>query len=159
VDKSNLTLVENMLILNEGVSNQLYRCTANKPTIGVGHNLEDNKLSDRAILTILDDDIQAVSKELHHRLSWLQSADPKVYIVLVDMGFNLGVPRLMKFKRMLKYLENKDYFKASQELKYKAPSSNNQELTNYYKQTKSRAIRNYQILIGEKTPNQLYNQG
>jgi lysozyme len=35
---------------------------------------------------------------------------------LVDMGFNLGVPRLMKFKRMWEAIEREDFEWAASEM-------------------------------------------
>jgi lysozyme len=102
------------LIKHEGYRNTVYQCTAGKPTIGIGHNLE-TPISDTAIMQILLDDIDACVAELDRtRPNWRQHNEIRQN-VLVEMVFNLGMPRLNKFTKMWAALDAKDYPRAASE--------------------------------------------
>ena len=103
------------LIRHEGYRATVYTCTAGKPTIGVGHNLE-RPISDAAIMQILRDDIDDCISELDRiRPSWRGHNDARQN-VLIEMMFNLGAPRLDKFVRMWGYLDARNYDKAAYEM-------------------------------------------
>lgn len=101
---------------HEGRRKKPYRCTAGKLTIGIGHNLDDNGLPDEIIDALFEYDVKVISAELHNRLPWLKDSLDVVKIVLTDMAFNLGVPRLMKFKKMLYYMEIREWIGAWQHM-------------------------------------------
>lgn len=89
------------LDLHEGRRAFPYADTVGKLTIGVGHNLTDNGLSDAAIDFILNEDIEIHWKELIAKLPWVEQLDEVRQRVLLDMAFNLGVPGLLSFKNTL----------------------------------------------------------
>lgn len=93
-----------------------YVCPAGKITIGFGHNLDDNGLTPRLVELLLDDDIDDAIRELVVALSWIEVIDPVRQAVLVNMAFNMGVPKLLKFTRMLAALKAKDYETAAIEM-------------------------------------------
>jgi len=102
------------LIKHEGYRNTVYQCAAGYPTIGIGHNLE-TPISDTAIMQILLDDIDTCVAELDRtRPNWRQHNEIRQN-VLVEMVFNLGMPRLNKFTKMWAALDAKDYPKAAAE--------------------------------------------
>lgn len=108
------SLIES-LKAHEGYRNTVYTCTAGKPTIGIGHNLE-TPISDKAIMQILHDDIDTCIKELDRiRPSWRGHNEAR-QDVLIEMMFNLGAPRLNKFVKMWGYLDALNYDKAAYEL-------------------------------------------
>jgi lysozyme len=78
-----------------------YKDTVGKLTIGYGHNLDDNGLKQKFADLILDDDIKEVIGELVVHLPWFEALIPPRQAVLVNMGVNMGVPRLLKFTKML----------------------------------------------------------
>jgi lysozyme len=90
-----------------------YRCSAGFLTIGYGHNLDANGLKPKFADYLLDDDIDDVVKELVIALPWIEALDPVRQAALVNMAFNLGVPRLLKFELMLAALRVHDYELAS----------------------------------------------
>jgi lysozyme len=105
--------------LHEGYSKTLYKCTANKWTIGVGHNIEDNGLPDDIIYQIFKKDFRIAELEVFNYLGEYKSTieDNRMY-VLIDMCFNMGMPRLSKFNKMWKALKKDipDYHEASKEM-------------------------------------------
>jgi lysozyme len=103
------------LILHEGWKTTVYTCTAGKPTVGVGHNLE-RPLSDAAIMQILRDDIDTCAAELDRaRPNWRQHDEIRQN-VLVEMCFNLGMPRLHKFSKMWAALDEHSYPEAAKQM-------------------------------------------
>jgi len=128
--------VKELIKQNEGVSNQMYICPAGYATIGVGHNLEANPISNRAVEVIFNDDVRAVMNELDRNIFWWRKLPDNAQIALVDLGFNLGVPRLLKFKKTLKYLRAGEFKKASKELLD----------SHYAKQVHNRAVRNSKLI-------------
>ena len=108
--------LKKVLIRHEGLRLKPYRDTVGKLTIGVGRNLEDRGITKEEALFMLHNDIKAVIEELDRRIPWWRELDDIRQEVLVNMAFNLGVPRLMRFKRFLSALERRDYEKAAEEM-------------------------------------------
>jgi lysozyme len=104
------------LILHEGLKLKPYQCTANKLTIGVGRNIEDNGITVDEAMMMLDNDIETCVSELNKRLpGWTEHNEVRQN-VLIEMVFNLGAPRLMGFRKMIAALERKDYEQAAKEM-------------------------------------------
>ncbi len=101
---------------HEGLRLRPYRCTAGRLTIGYGHNLEDNGISREQAEMLLADDIYECRQSLQHNLLFWPELDKVRQAVLVDMCFNLGWPRLSRFKKMLNALALKDFGSAAAEM-------------------------------------------
>lgn len=93
-----------------------YQDTRGKLTIGVGHNLTDKPISQRAIDMILDDDVNDVTASLDAVLPWWRSLDEARQGVLANMAFNLGVAGLLQFRNTLALVKAGDYAAAAQEM-------------------------------------------
>ena len=96
---------------------ELYDCPAGKITIGWGHNIEDNGLSDRAAELILTEDLQAAQKEVVANFDGWDNCNFVRKSVLIDMCFNMGWGRLSAFKRMFKAIDDSDWTQAAAEMK------------------------------------------
>lgn len=101
----NLDLLKKELIRDEGQRLKPYRCTAGKLTIGVGRNLDDVGLSADEAAYLLGNDIARVMAELDKALPWWRGLSEVRQRALANMAFNLGVPRLLGFARMLAALQ------------------------------------------------------
>lgn len=104
-----------MLKIHEGVAYHAYKCTADKITIGVGRNIDSNGglgLSDEEIDYLLTNDIMRCYKELG-TFQWFVGLDENRQFAIVDMCFNLGLTRLLKFKNMISALQQEDWEEAS----------------------------------------------
>ncbi|MBF0189041.1 MAG: lysozyme [Magnetococcales bacterium] len=108
--------MEKQLALHEGVRLKPYRCSAGKITIGIGRNIEENGISYPEAQMLLANDISRVLVELSTTFHWFRNLDEVRKRVLVDMCFNLGLSRLMKFRRMLSALELGGFTTASIEM-------------------------------------------
>ena len=111
-----LTEVRKRLIEHEGLKLMPYRCTSNKLTIGVGRNLDDRGISQATATQMLEEDIDIVLDELKRALPFWEKLKWNYKEALVDLAFNMGVPRLMMFKRMLAAIEADEPEKAAEEL-------------------------------------------
>lgn len=103
---------------HEGLVLKPYKCTANKLTIGYGHNLEDNGLSKTACEFILFEDIDEAKKNLYAVFTkkFFENLSNNQKIALIDMMFNLGISRFLTFKKFIQAVKNKDFIKASAEI-------------------------------------------
>ena len=111
-----LTQVRKRLIEHEGIKLKPDHCTAGKLTIGVGRNLDDRGISQATATQMLEEDIEIVLDELKRALPFWEKLKWNYKEALVDLAFNMGVPRLMMFKRMLSAIEADEPDKAAEEL-------------------------------------------
>lgn len=111
------------------VLNRPYRCTAGALTVGIGRNLDGNPItSDEAAqvgitnaqarargvdrgqaVALLGLDIAKMERELDRRLPWWRSLNDARQRVLLNMAFNLGIARLVKFANTLSAVERGAY--------------------------------------------------
>ncbi len=101
---------------HEGYRSKPYKCTAGKVTIGFGRNIEDNGIRpDEAELMLLNDISECEAVLCDRIVNWKEHNEVRQG-VLINMMYNLGWPRLSKFKKMLAAFEDKDYKLASIEM-------------------------------------------
>lgn len=110
-----MNILERQLVKHEGLRLKPYRCTAGKLTIGYGRNLDDNGITKAEALTMLRNDIANVKAELE-RLGWWRRLDDTRQDVIANMAFNIGLTRLLTFKRMIAAIEDAEYTKAADEM-------------------------------------------
>ena len=103
------------LMRDEGFRERVYRCSAGKQTIGYGWNIDDQPISRLSAQMILADQIDNSAKELNKALPWWLHLPTNAKLGLANMIFNLGLTRLLKFKKMLTALEAHDFDKAALE--------------------------------------------
>ncbi len=108
--------VRDWIIRHEGLRQFPYLDTAPIPktTIGVGRNLSDNGISIEEAMFLLDNDIERCRKDLEG-YSWYRKQPSGVKDALLNMCFNLGINKLLKFKNMIKHLNNGEYTQAASE--------------------------------------------
>jgi lysozyme len=66
-------------------------------------------LSDTEIKYLLSNDISRVELELYNTFDWFDDLGEARGDAMVDICFNLGLPRLLKFKKALAAMDAKDY--------------------------------------------------
>ena len=107
-----MSMIIEMLRVHEGVETHAYKCTADKTTIGVGRNIDPSGglgLSSDEIDYLLSNDVKRVSAELIRAFSWFSELDEVRKDAMIDMCFNMGLPRLKLFKKSLEAMANEDY--------------------------------------------------
>jgi len=94
--------------IDEGRRGIVYKCSNDKWTIGVGHNVEENPLPDEVIDLLFKMDIEQSVTECE-RFDWYKTLSPLRQRVIVNMVFNMGLPTFLGFKRMIGAIEIGDY--------------------------------------------------
>lgn len=119
--------------IDEGRRKKLYKDTATPPkwTIGVGRNIEDRGLRDDEIDLMLANDIDEAVGIACTLCPQYGKLDDVRQEVLVNMAFNMGMPKLSGFKRFFAALSEKNYSQAADEMKDSA----------WYRQVGDRAVR------------------
>lgn len=120
---------ENRLEFHEGFRATKYLCSANRWTIGIGHNLEARAFTDaekkaigdwqkgitrNAALMILRNDVEICLKKLKTLGYWYYLDDERQY-ALLDMCFQLGWDGLCGFKKMLEAIRTRNYPEAERQ--------------------------------------------
>ena len=100
---------------DEGLRLSPYLCTAGKTTIGYGRNLDDVGISEEEAEHLLANDVLRITNQLRRGVLFFDDLPPRIQDVLINMGFNLGIVGLLKFKNMLQALDDEDYEKAASE--------------------------------------------
>lgn len=114
------------LVRHEGYVTEIYLCSEGYPTFGIGHMITEQDMEytwpigtpveDERILQVFHDDCKEAINDAEHLVSDLYSHPDRVIRVLVNMAFNIGRPRLSRFKKMLAAIEEQNYTTASQEM-------------------------------------------
>lgn len=104
------------LTRDEGKRNGPYRDSVGKLTIGVGHNLDDKPISDRAVQVILADDVKDAKYDLFKSLPWAKDLSEARQGALINLVFNMGIGGLLAFKHALDAMQSGDWHKAAAEL-------------------------------------------
>ncbi len=98
--------------VDEGRRDIVYKCSNDKLTIGVGHNIEENPLPDEVIDLLFEMDVAQSIAECE-RFVWYGPLDGVRKRVIVNMVFNMGLPTFLEFKMMIAALRIGDYEEAS----------------------------------------------
>jgi len=115
--------LKKQVIANEGVRKTAYKDTLNNCTIGVGHLIRlpdeeyllDKELTDLEVDQIFVTDLNQAIDDARKFID-ADSIPDEAFEVVVDMAFNLGLPKLSKFKNFQQALKDKDFVKASEEM-------------------------------------------
>jgi lysozyme len=105
-----------MLIKNEGLVCNLYKCTADKLTIGVGRNIEVNGISEDEALYLLNNDIKRVTNNLDKMWPIWRTFPKRAQYVCVDMSFQMGITGFMNFRKTRALMEMGCWLEASEEI-------------------------------------------
>jgi len=125
------------LIDGEGLVLTVYQDTLGIDTIGIGRNLKDRGIGKEELdhmdipnmdaiyehgiteadaVYLATNDVQIVEEELCRAHPCVDSLDSVRQLVVMDMAFNMGVPRLKKFKNMWAAIHDNDFKTAAKEM-------------------------------------------
>lgn len=143
------------LAFHEGCLLRVYKDSLGFSTIGVGRCLDKNPLTPEekkacgdinhgitknAAYMLLRNDVTRCEEELRKNIPFYLKLDVERQYALLDICFQQGLQGLLKYKNMLKAMENKNFVLASKECLD----------SNYHKQTPKRCERiAYLIKTGE----------
>jgi len=118
----NLEEVKEHIKEEEGYRDTIYKDTLNFATIGYGHLVlprdkfkEGVKYSHKELEKVFEYDFQIAKQDMESLTKDLDIVDGAKEI-LIHMLFQLGKPKVMKFKKMFEALTKKDYASASNEM-------------------------------------------
>ncbi len=113
------------LEIDEGVVYKIYEDHLGSPTFGVGHlvrrlDLEHGwavgtPVSEERVLKAFEIDLNNAIRECSYLYDMWETFPEEVQEILVNMLFNLGRPRLSKFKNMKKALDSRCWALAAAE--------------------------------------------
>lgn len=125
---------------HEGFSSKIYDDATGKPpaktwggTLTFGHGLTSITLEESKVVTKMR--LEAHHVELIKKLSGYLSFPDDVQKVILEMSYQLGIPGVLKFEKMLRAIREKRYRDAAVEVLWNSPN----EKTLLYKQTPKRA--------------------
>jgi|TARA_Y100000033_G_scaffold50268_1_gene60363 lysozyme len=121
----NIERVQKQLEIDEGVVYEIYTDHLGYPTFGIGHLITKNDpefeepvgtpVSKERVDSVFAVDIKIAEDECKVLYKFWEELPEEVQEILVNMMFNLGRPRLTKFKNMYAALEMGDWTKAAAE--------------------------------------------
>ena len=131
--KYNMTELLDQLVEHEGLELMPYEDSLGIDTIGIGRNLQHRGLSEEELgyigkdlsdicewgitkeqaYYLAENDIKIVEEEICKAHPCVLELDEVRQRVLIDMAFNVGVPRLKKFVKMWQAIHDKDFDEAS----------------------------------------------
>ena len=100
----------------EGLRLKTYTDTTGHLSIGWGRNLDSRGISYDEAEMMLANDLDIATAEARSNFDWFDRLDPVRQDFIVMMIFNIGVPRLKGFKKMLAAIEAQDWGRAGAEL-------------------------------------------
>jgi lysozyme len=107
-----------MLKRHEGMKHFVYDDHLGYATIGVGRCIEKNVglgLSHDEIEYLLQNDINRCIQELDSNFTWYRNLSEARRDAMINLCFNLGLPRLKKFVKALAAMEAGNYEEAAVE--------------------------------------------
>jgi lysozyme len=114
------------LRIDEGIRYKRYQDTVDKWTIGVGHNITDDRnypyqqseepLTQSQVNLLLVKDVARAVSDLDQYCNWWRACPEPVQRVICGLAFNMGWPRLSQFKNTLDAMHKANYAEAADHL-------------------------------------------
>jgi lysozyme len=116
----NIDKLKEQIKHSEGVRTTAYKDTLNNWTTGVGHLIRlpdeeyllEKELKEEEVDQIFITDLNQAIDDARKFISQ-DSIPEEAFFVVVDMAFNLGLPKLMRFQNFQQALRDKDFVQAS----------------------------------------------
>ena len=137
----NIEQLKKDLIEDEGVKHEIYLDHLGLPTHGIGHLITEwdeeyskpvgTPVSEERVNQCFEVDVQGTIKECKLLYNDFDDLPEEVQLIIANMMYNMGRPRLSRFHKMKKAIDNRDWYEAAY------------EMTNskWYKQVPNRAGR------------------
>lgn len=103
------------LVRDEGLRLKPYVDTVGKLSIGIGRNLDDVGITKAEAYMLAAGDIDGVERDLDRSLPWWRDLSEPRQRAVANLCFNLGISRLLGFKKALAALKAGDYERSADE--------------------------------------------
>ncbi len=118
--------LQEQLKIDEGVKYEIYNDHLGYATFGIGHLITDKdpeygkpigtKITEERVNEVFQTDVELYISETKSVFLGLENKPEKIQLVLVNMCFNLGAPRLSKFKKFIAAIDQEQWMEASLEM-------------------------------------------
>jgi len=115
----NVEQLRDTLKVDEGCVNSIYLDHLNLPTLGIGHLINEwdeeygkpvgTPVSEERVNQLFDKDVQVTIEECEQLFGNFQELPEEVQQILANMMFNLGRPRLSKFRKLCKAVAERNW--------------------------------------------------
>ena len=114
------------LEIDEGVVHEIYLDHLGYPTFGIGHLIRDDdpengsevgtSVSNDRVIDAFNADLESVMFDCQRLYQNFKSLPEEAQQIIANMMFNLGYPRLSKFKGMKAGVDSEDWNRAADEM-------------------------------------------
>ncbi len=122
----NIDKLREQLKIDEGVKYEIYLDHLGYPTFGIGHLITSkdpeyglspgHKISEERVNEVFDQDVAIYVKEAKKVFPNIDDLPAEAQEVIVNMTFNMGAPRLSKFKKFIAGVNAGDWNTAAVEM-------------------------------------------
>lgn len=122
----NIANLREQLKIDEGVKYEIYNDHLGYPTFGIGHLITEadeeygkpigTPVSEERVNAVFDSDVEIYVSEAKKVFPNLDSLPAEAQEVIVNMCFNMGAPRLSKFKKFITAVNESNWITAGVEM-------------------------------------------
>ena len=122
----NIEQLRKELEVDEGVKYEIYNDHLGYPTFGIGHLVRDSDpeagaalgtpISEDRVIEAFNEDVETVLSDCAILYDDFDDLPEEAQLIIANMMFNLGRPRLSKFKGMKAGVDARDWKKAADEM-------------------------------------------
>ena len=122
----NIEALREQLKVDEGVKYEIYKDHLGYPTFGIGHLITEDdpehgepdgtEISEDRVNEIFESDVAKFVSEAKILFPDLDELPDVAQQVIVNMAFNMGRPRLSKFKNFIAGVNDRDWVRAAEEM-------------------------------------------
>jgi len=122
----NIEQLKKDLIEDEGVKHEIYLDHLGLPTHGIGHLITEwdeeygkpvgTPVSEERVNQCFEVDVQGTIQECKHLYNDFDDLPEEAQLIIANMMYNLGRPRLSRFHKMKKAVDNRDWYEAAYEM-------------------------------------------
>ena len=129
------------LKIDEGIEHKIYKDHLGYNTVGIGHLILDGEpefdmevgeeITDERVNELFEKDVEIVLGDCRKLYPYFDELPEEAQQIIANMMFNMGLPRLSKFKMMKAAVDQKNFREAASQMKS----------SKWYFQVKNRADR------------------
>ena len=122
----NIEQLRKELEVDEGVKYEIYNDHLGYPTFGIGHLVRDSDpeagaalgtpISEDRVIEAFNEDVETVLSDCAILYDDFDDLPEEAQLIIANMMFNLGRPRLSKLKGMKSGVDSRDWNKAADEM-------------------------------------------
>jgi len=122
----NIDQLREELKIDEGVVYEIYLDHLGLPTFGIGHLVRESDpeygeevgtpVSEERVVEAFDADIEIVLEDCRKLYDDFDELPEEAQLIVANMCFNLGYPRLSKFRGMKAGVDDRDWNRAADEM-------------------------------------------